>query len=179
MHCVLGDDAHRVVLIVPPFGPVFVCVYFIFWFTGTLSTDPIEAVECGADAARWGYNATNRTLAVMRPSPGSSGHGGVGSCVDLNGGEGPDIDLWPCHGRANGDFTHQQWWFDETANTLATGGHGAGKRCLTLARDFPAPKGTPDMWVPRNFQRRLEQMLRLLKSAGVSDFWPDFFPWPF
>jgi hypothetical protein len=62
----------------------------------TATRDPMSAGPCGAGAATFAYNATNLTLAVVRPSAGGAA-AGAGDCVDAHGGDGPELDLWACH----------------------------------------------------------------------------------
>lgn len=82
---------------------------------------------------------------------------------------GPDIDLWSCHEADNADYTHQQFGYDATTKQLRAlhAGQGADLSCLTLDRTQPAPPGTAPPW-HGGYKRRVADMLRLLKSAGVN-----------
>ena len=71
---------------------------------GTAQCDPVQAVgssQCHTSSpstATWTYNASNFTLALSHAGePGPCSHAMPGACLDLNGGSGPDIDLWECH----------------------------------------------------------------------------------
>jgi hypothetical protein len=135
---------------------------------GTLVGDPTQAGPCaGATAAQFVYNTSNYTVAIAVASAGSAGHGQVGACLDLNGGTGPDIDLWTCHPKSNADYVHQQFKHDPSTGSLHTLPGVAGGACLTLDRSEPPPPGTRDPWAGR-WKARLNDMLRLLKSSGMN-----------
>ena len=67
----------------------------------SMSCDPVSVGMCsGPSSARWIYNADNKTLALAGAGSVASGScgKGAGTCLDLNRGTGPDLDLWSCHG---------------------------------------------------------------------------------
>ena len=135
---------------------------------GTLIGDPTHAGPCtSATAAQFVYNASNYTVAIAVPTPGSVGYGAVGACLDVNGGRGPDIDLYTCHPLGNVDYVHQQFKHDPSTGSLHTLPGVAGGTCLTLDRSQPPPPGTVDPWDGR-WKLRLNDMLRLLKSSGMN-----------
>jgi hypothetical protein len=68
---------------------------------------------------------------------------------DLNGGTGPDIDLWECHPTSEGDYIHQQFVHDPSTRSLHTKPDVLGGACLTLDRSQPPPPGTEDPWEGR------------------------------
>ena len=68
---------------------------------------------------------------------------------DLNGGTGPDIDLWECHPASEGDYTHQQFVHDPSTRSLHTKPDVLGGACLTLDRSQPPPPGMEDPWEGR------------------------------
>lgn len=134
---------------------------------GTLVGDPVTADTCEEGAALFLYNSSNTTVSVAKASAGATGHGLPGACLDLNGGTGPDIDLWECHPSSDGDYLHQQFVHDQTTGALATKPDVLGGACLTLDRGQPPPPGTEDPWGGR-YKERVSDMLRLLKSAGMN-----------
>ena len=104
---------------------------------------------------------------------------GEGRCIDVQGGEGPDVDIWhcklPCSGsdpHAIADRTKQK--FDYNAATkqwmtepgMHAPGVGSQGRCLAVLRLWPAPPGLPP-WQGR-WKKRFEHMIKLLKSAGMN-----------
>ena len=50
---------------------------------------------------------------------------GEGACFDVNGGVGPDVGLWACHGAESPDVTHQQ--FKYVGKGRGEGGRGREK----------------------------------------------------
>eukprot|EP01043_Picozoa_sp_COSAG02_P006511 COSAG02_NODE_186_length_30414_cov_24.815372_12_plen_976_part_00 len=134
---------------------------------GTLVGDPTTAGTCGKGAALFLYNSSNTTVSVAKGSEGAAGHGLPGACLDLNGGTGPDIDLWECHPRSDRDYLHQQFVHDRTTGALHTKPDVLSGACLTFDRSQPPPPGTDDPWDGR-YKARVSDMLRLLKSAGMN-----------
>ena len=134
----------------------------------TAVSDPVTAGACaGPHSAQFLYNASNLTLSVVAASADSGVHGLPGACLDLNGGVGPDIDLWECHPASNADYLHQQFVHDPASQQLHTKPDLAGGACLTLDRSQPPPLGTDNPW-HGGYKRRLNDMLRLLKSSGMN-----------
>ena len=134
-----------------------------------IMTDPVQtSLRCDSDSAMFYYNHSNKTLSVHTPSQGTHDpHGQVGSCLDLNGGNGPDIDLWECHNSMNHDSLHQQ--FDYNTTTMAITPSMDKTQCLTLDRTTPIPADN-DILNPWNGQWkvRAENLFRLMKSAGLN-----------
>jgi hypothetical protein len=142
----------------------------------TLTADPMTVGPCtGKYAATFLFNHTNLSLAVVHPSAGAGGHRKAGSCLDVNGGAGPDIDLWGCHGLDNLDYKHQQFVFEDPLIRVYDGPASGVKpgqavptpRCLTLERTSPPPEGTESPWGGA-YKTRFAQLLRLLKSSGIN-----------
>lgn len=57
----------------------------------TISHDPARVVPCKGDATRWFYNTSNYTLAVAADAHGTLVGKGIGACLDVMGGSGPDV----------------------------------------------------------------------------------------
>jgi len=143
--------------------------------TSCLQTAPTsDPVLSTADAcnistgATFYYNRTNKTISVVRPSVGTINMRALaGACLDLNGGRGPDIDLYTCHTSDNLDYLHQQFLYDEKNHSLQPVTYPG--MCLTLARTTPTPPGNDvmDPWQGR-YKIRMENMLRLMKSIGMN-----------
>jgi hypothetical protein len=91
----------------------------------TLERDPIMMGPCGT--ARFLYNQTNKTIAVI----------GNGLCIDVNHGTGPAIDFYACHTSTSPDVHHQQFNFDESTSQI----HLATNKslCLSLNRTMLLP----------------------------------------
>ena len=85
----------------------------------SVSGDPVQVGPCETDArAEWFFNFTNNTIAISKPSLPESARG-IGACLDLNGGAGPDIDMYNCHDASNHDFIYQKWSFDLIDSTIS------------------------------------------------------------
>ena len=63
----------------------------------TVNHDPVQVVPCAGDGSRWVYNATNMTISVATAAAGTLVGKGVGACVDIMSGTGPNVDIWTCH----------------------------------------------------------------------------------
>jgi hypothetical protein len=75
----------------------------------------------GTECASFLYNPKNFTVAVQRPSNGtSSSHAQRGSCLDVNNGNGPMIDLWDCHPATHPDAPHQRFTHEPSTGLLHT-----------------------------------------------------------
>ena len=92
---------------------------------GLSSCDPVEAEPCipaSSTAPLWLYNHSNHTISVIRPgaswSASACSHGAAGGCLDLNGGRGPDIDVWGCHPPSNPDYAHQRFAYDSVTKFI-------------------------------------------------------------
>ena len=146
----------------------------------SMSCDPVSVGMCsGPSSARWIYNATNHTLALAGAGSVASGScgKGAGTCLDLNEGKGPDLDLWSCHGLDNLDYVNQRFVYNETTRAIHPEGKGAGstQQCLTLGRSAPLPDAKDDKeenpWSPKSpsfYQHRVRDLLRFLKSSGIN-----------
>eukprot|EP01052_Picozoa_sp_SAG31_P015172 SAG31_NODE_967_length_10684_cov_58.582239_10_plen_357_part_00 len=104
---------------------------------------------------------------------------GEGRCIDVQNGEGPDIDIWHCKRPYNGSDPHaiadrtkqkfgyiqatKQWMTEPGMHAPGIGSHG---RCLGVLSLWPAPQGLPP-WQGR-WKKRFEHMIKLLKSAGLN-----------
>ena len=119
------------------------------------------------DATTWRYNATNKTFVVARAAANQTcgTHGGVGNCLDINGGSGPDVGMYRCHTTDEGDYRHQQFIVEgETIRSARD-----NKACLGVSRPNPPWEGAADPWVPGGaYKRRVADALRALKSAGLN-----------
>jgi len=110
----------------------------------TVNNDPLLGGPCdGPASALFLFNPLNGTLAVQKAS--STGAKKEGSCLDINGGRGPDVDLYACHTTANPDYRHQEF---RVAPLIAGSGDSftleyvSLHQCLSLERDSPPPEGT-------------------------------------
>ena len=104
---------------------------------------------------------------------------GEGRCIDVQNGEGPDIDIWHCKLPYSGSDPHaiadrskQKFVYSKTTKQWMTepGTHAPGirshGRCLGLLKLWPAPEGLSP-WQGR-WKKRFEHMVKLLKSAGLN-----------
>ena len=103
----------------------------------TASHDPIRMMPCADDTTRWFYNRSNLTVAVVAAAKGTLAGKGVGACIDVMGGAGPDVDIWTCHQPGNPDAPHQQFTYDARSKSIQSP-HVAGL-CLSLNRTAMAP----------------------------------------
>jgi len=148
----------------------------------TMSCDPVTVSGCDDEsrAAQFVYNKENMTIASGSTGsnhPDACGRGN-GLCLDLNRGNGPDIDIYNCHNTSNDDFTHQLFLYDEDTKQIkfkeADDSHEP--RCLTLLPSYPLPDASDnthdnDPWDPTSpsfYKKRIVEMLRLLKSSGIN-----------
>jgi len=109
------------------------------------SANPVEVVkDCAHDATRFLFSA-NGSLSIAVAAAGTAAGKGVGACIDVNHGDGPDVDIYSCHGAGSPDASHQLWSYDKTAQTLAS--RSAKGMCLarnrTLLKPFISP---PCVW---------------------------------
>ena len=104
---------------------------------------------------------------------------GEGRCIDVQNGEGPDVDIWHCKLPYSGSDPHaiadrakqmfsyntttKQWMTEPGVHAPGVASHG---RCLGVLRLWPAPEGLPP-WQGR-WKKRFEHMVKLLKSAGMN-----------
>merc|ERR1712232_358165 len=91
---------------------------------------------------RWLYNMTNLSISAE----------GEGRCIDVQNGEGPDIDVWHCkfppHGDDPGaiqDVRKQKFHYDRVTKQIRTMEEIFSPldkgQCLSLERIWPAPPG--------------------------------------
>ena len=133
-------------------------------------SDPMKVGDCeGEVAAKWYYNATNSTIALQKKSSPDSARD-AGSCLDLNGGFGPDIDLYPCHGSDNVDYLHQMWSYDGDQKTIhpVVDGQSNDELCLSAENISPSNRDGVDPWEDGNYKKRIADYLRLIKSSGMN-----------
>jgi hypothetical protein len=84
---------------------------------------------CG-EATRWHWNRSGTAeLQAAGDSPGIAGAGG--KCLDVDGGKGPNVDLYSCHPDAP-NAANQQWDVDAAAGLLRTRSPTAVGSCLSL-----------------------------------------------
>ena len=107
--------------------------------------DPVEvATDCAHDTTRWSFNA-NGSLSIAVEAAGTPAGKGVGACLDVNHGQGPDIDLYTCHSATSPDASHQLWKFDNASMLLRT----SASKGMCLARNWTLLKpyiSPPCVW---------------------------------
>jgi hypothetical protein len=111
----------------------------------SVNHDPVRLMPCAGDATRWVYNATNLTIAVAAAAHGTLKGKGVGACIDIMGGSGPDVDLWTCHPEGNRDAPHQQMQYHHADKSLRN--PFLKGKCLSLNQTAANPwVQTPCRW---------------------------------
>ena len=119
----------------------------------TMACDPVSASACDSEetSAFFVYNGTNRTISVAgKYSVGQNRCPKRGVCFDLNGGLGPDIDLWPCHGPESNDAANQKFSYDPATQAIHPVYADGRETCLALMRSAPLPDAVAnddDPWV--------------------------------
>lgn len=113
----------------------------------TVVNDPVSVVPCGGDGSAWLYNATNMTIAVSKAASGTLKGKGVGGCIDIMGGSGPNVDIWTCHPAGDRDAPNQQLVYNATDQTLRSPHPALAGRCFLLNRTQVNPwVRTPCIW---------------------------------
>jgi len=136
----------------------------------SVGQDPMTVAECDSDVTAFFYfNATNSTISLTRPSSPDSAREG-GACLDLNGGFGPDIDIYPCHETDNTDYLHQLFSYDASSKTIhpILNNEMNKDACLSVTNISPANRNGVDPWEGGNYKNRIADYMRLLKSSGMN-----------
>ena len=111
------------------------------------------------------YSEREIVVAAAAANQTCGAHGGAGNCLDINGGSGPDLDMYRCHSTDEGDYTHQQFVVDGATIRSARD----RTACLGVSRPNPPWEGAADPWVPAGaWKTRVSDALRALKSAGLN-----------
>lgn len=100
----------------------------------TVVNNPVSVVPCEGDVSAWFYNATNMTISVSRAAAGTLKGKGVGACIDIMGGAGPNVDLWTCHPAGDRDAPNQQIVYNSTDQTLRSPHPALAGKCFLLNR---------------------------------------------
>ena len=112
---------------------------------GTAAQDPVQMAApatCSSTPPLFIYNHTNHTIALTVPGAG------LGLCLDVNHGTGPDVDLYDCHASTNPDLPHQEFIYDNSTGQLRTALNASV--CLALNRTKIMPYITPPCTWPSN-----------------------------
>ena len=116
----------------------------------TISHDPVRVVPCAGDGTRWLYNTSNSTIAVAKAAGGTLAGKGVGACIDIMGGGGPNVDIWTCHPPGDRDAPNQQMRYNPQDKTLRSPHPALADKCFTLNRTAMNPYvRTPCTWPNR------------------------------
>ena len=113
----------------------------------TVVNDPVSVVPCSGDGSKWLYNTTNMTIAVSKAASGTLKGKGVGACIDIMGGSGPNVDIWTCHPAGDRDAPNQQLVYNATDQTLRSPHPALAGKCFLLNRTQVNPwVRTPCIW---------------------------------
>ena len=100
----------------------------------TIVNDPVSIVPCAGDGSAWLYNVTNKTISVSKAAGGTLKGKGVGACIDIMGGAGPNVDIWTCHPASDRDAPNQQIVYNATDQTLRSPHPALAGKCFLLNR---------------------------------------------
>ena len=125
--------------------------------------NPMMTAECDAKSTRWRHNANGTISPTVVPQ--GTNHG----CINVQNGDGPDIDIWDCHPAGSLNAQDDQFVYSAPSQQIRPAPGVAEGQCFTLLKAWPADPLLPtlDPWEGR-YKARFEHMMRLLKSAGLN-----------
>jgi len=130
--------------------------------------NPLEVFPCSDVSIDWVMNATSQQITKIDEN------GVVAGCMDVNHAIGPDVGMYDCHALEDRDYQNQKFEFlsvqgmgksvGEEENWGLIKSESSPGNCITLKNSYPDTNGCPQV----DFEARLTQMARFLKSTGVN-----------
>ena len=136
-------------------------------------------MPCDSDLTSRFVLRANRTIAIVAAAPGTLPGKGVGACLDVMGGAGPDLDFWTCHDAKSPDASHQEFVWNPQDGTLRTSGRpdeavGLNRTAVNPYVQTPCawpnvlPRGSPGL-------RPRRRVVLLENATAIPNFGADTF----